>query len=56
MQRERSPRSGNERHSSLRDPTVGLGPMPEALIPEAQVTIAGHYNGPVAFANDLDNY
>jgi ribonuclease BN (tRNA processing enzyme) len=31
-------------------------PMPDNLIPQARVTITKHYDGPVAFAKDLDNY
>jgi len=31
-------------------------PMPDSLIPQARVRIASHYNGPVAFAKDLDNF
>jgi ribonuclease BN (tRNA processing enzyme) len=30
--------------------------MPDSLIPQARVRIASHYNGPVAFAKDLDNF
>ena len=31
-------------------------PMPDSLIPQAHTAIARHYGGPVAFANDFDNY
>jgi ribonuclease BN (tRNA processing enzyme) len=31
-------------------------PIPGNLIPQARVTITKHYDGPVAFAKDLDNY
>jgi hypothetical protein len=30
--------------------------MPDNLIPQARVTITKLYDGPVAFAKDLDNY
>jgi ribonuclease BN (tRNA processing enzyme) len=31
-------------------------PIPDNLIPQARAAIASHYNGPVVFANDLQNY
>lgn len=31
-------------------------PIPDSLILQTHVTIASHYNGPVAFANDIDNF
>ena len=31
-------------------------PIPDNLIPQARAAIASHYNGPIAFANDLQNY
>jgi len=31
-------------------------PIPDSLLPQAGVTVASHYDGPVAFANDLDNW
>jgi ribonuclease BN (tRNA processing enzyme) len=31
-------------------------PIPDSLIPQTRATIASRYHGPVAFANDLQNY
>jgi ribonuclease BN (tRNA processing enzyme) len=31
-------------------------PIPDNLIPQARAAIASHYDGPVAFAKDLDNF
>ena len=42
--------------AGVRSLVLTHNPMPDNLIPQARVTITTHYDGPVAFAKDLDNY
>jgi len=42
--------------AGLKSLVLTHNPIPAGLIPQAGVAIASHYDGPVAFADDLDNY
>jgi ribonuclease BN (tRNA processing enzyme) len=42
--------------AGVRSLVLTHNPMPGNLIPQARVTITNYYDGPVAFAKDLDNY
>jgi ribonuclease BN (tRNA processing enzyme) len=42
--------------AGVRSLVLTHNPMPDNLIPQAGVAIAKLYDGPVAFAKDLDNY